>query len=389
MRKKKIAIIGRGTAGSLASSHISTYSSDEIIWYHDSNVSRQSVGEGSTVPLPVLLYDSYGFNFQDIKKIDGTFKRGIKKENWGGSGDFMHPFPLAASGIHFNATKLQDYIHQKLEKKIQIIDKNIIDPQDLDVDYVLDCSGKLPPFNEAIKASSIPLNAAHIVQCYWDKPQFDYTLTIARPYGWVFGIPLQNRCSIGYLYDKNINTLEEVKEDIKNIFKKYNLTPSDKVNNLNFNNYYRKQNYTNKVSYNGNSSFFLEPLEATSTGMMDTINRNFCNIVYNNKSIESANFTYHKNMVDTQRMIMLHYLAGSKFSTPFWEEAYKKSLTFLNNNLHQPDFLEIYNRSKEYSKRGFKSYIEPFNEIGQWAFASYNMHFEELDLYNKIDNILN
>jgi hypothetical protein len=42
--------------------------------------------------------------------------------------------------------------------------------------------------------------------------------------------------------------------------------PSDKTNHLEFQSYYKKNNFSSKVIYNGNSSFFIEPLEATSIG---------------------------------------------------------------------------------------------------------------------------
>jgi hypothetical protein len=92
-------------------------------------------------------------------------------------------------------------------------------------------------------------------------------------YGWVFGIPLQNRISIGYLYNSDINSIEDIKKDIQNVFDEYHLTPSEKTQNFSFNSFYRKNNFSSKVIYNGNASFFLEPLEATSTGLSTYIYR--------------------------------------------------------------------------------------------------------------------
>ena len=57
------------------------------------------------------------------------------------------------------------------------------------------------------------------------------------------GIPLQNRCSIGYMYNNKINSLEEVKEDVKNIFEEFNLQPSETTNAFSFKNYYRNTNF--------------------------------------------------------------------------------------------------------------------------------------------------
>jgi hypothetical protein len=92
-------------------------------------------------------------------------------------------------------------------------------------------------------------------------------------HGWIFGIPLQKRVSIGYLYNDELSSLEEVKKDVQNVFKEYQLKPSEITNHIKFESFYRKQNFNSKVIYNGNSSFFLEPLEATSTHMSANINR--------------------------------------------------------------------------------------------------------------------
>ena len=308
MHSKKIAIIGKGTAGSLAAANFSFNTPSEIIWYHDPHSPAQSVGEGSTLPLPLSLSQDLDFNYTSLKEIDGTFKHGIRKINWGGSGDFVHPFPLEASGIHFNASKLQNYIANHLKDKVKIIESRITSHEDIDADYIIDCSGKPLNYKEYNKIDAIPVNASYITPCYWDFPRFDYTLTIARPYGWVFGIPLQNRCSIGYMYNSKINTLEEVKEDVKEVFKQFNLTPGEGAKNISFENYYRKENFTDRVAYNGNASSFLEPLEATTIGTTIWNNEAAKGIVYGDISIDEANTDFLDHLKDVQNMIMIHYL---------------------------------------------------------------------------------
>jgi hypothetical protein len=387
--KKKIAIIGRGTAGSLAASHFSHHTSDEIFWYYDSNLQSQSVGEGSTLPFPESLHSNLGLKFSDLKEIDGVPKTGIHKIGWGGSGNFLHSFPVGTYGMHFNAVKFQDYVYKKIYSKVTAIDQNILNPLDIDADYIIDCSGAKFSKDKFNAADSMVVNASYITSCYWDYPKFTNTLTIARPYGWVFGIPLQNRCSIGYVYNKDINSLKEIKEDVKVIFEKYNLTPSNDVKSLSFQNYYRKENFTNQVSHNGNASFFLEPLEATSTGVMDGINRHTYDIIYDNLSVDTANAYYNHNFIGLQIMILLHYLSGSKFSTPFWDSAYQKAEKFLINNIPKTHFLEIYNYSKSLIKSNTFHINSTIPELGQWGVTNYNINLSGLDLYKKIDKLLN
>jgi|TARA_B100000035_G_scaffold217621_1_gene186609 hypothetical protein len=319
--KKKVAIIGKGTAGSQSVCHFLKYMPDcEIEWHFDPNIPVQSVGEGATLVLPRNLYKTLNFNYIDMKKIDSAVKLGIYKSGWGNNKeDYLHQFPPPEASIHFSATSLQDYVFEKVKDKVKILEHNV-ESNNVDADYILDCSGK-PESYEDFEQSTIPVNSAHVVNCYWEYPKFNYSLHIARPYGWVFGIALQNRCSIGYLYNRNINNLKEIKDDIKNVFKEYDLTPSDNVKNINFENYYRKNNYTDRVCYNGNSSFFLEPMEATSITTMDQIQRHCFDIWNNVMSVEDGNLAYKKFLKQIETMIMMHYFAGSNYDTEFWKFA--------------------------------------------------------------------
>ena len=393
MSKKKFTILGKGTAGCISLMQLkSKYPNAEVVWQYDPYTLPQSVGEGSVIGFPETLRDSMDWFYDDLKQIDGTFKHGIKKVNWGGSGDFFHPFPLHTCGIHFNANKFQSKILDKFQNQIKIIENKITDYSQIDSDHIIDCSGKPQTYNNYNNLNSIPVNSAFITQCYWDKPEFDYTLTIARPYGWVFGIPLQNRCSIGYLYNKNINTLEEVKEDIKEIFKQYNLNPSEDTKSLNFNNYYKKENFSERVTYNGNSSFFLEPMEATSIWMMMRINSYSFDRIDNKLSLEQINHFYDLSNKETENMIMLHYLAGSKFNTPFWKFAQEQAYKHISNNL-DGNFLQHIRVSNLYYKNQRTSVYPHFPEhtqvnYGSWNVESFNYNLKGLDLYNKLDSLI-
>jgi tryptophan 7-halogenase len=319
---KRLSIIGRGTAGCFAVTHFLKHTDWEIDWYYDPQIVPQAVGEASIMNFPVALADNIQFNYDDLISIGGFLKSGIYKDNWGDGHQFNHNFPMGAVAMHFNAVKLQDFIIEfaKKSSRIKIHEYNI-DHNMIDSTYIMDCSGKPKDYTEFIKSEYIPVNSVYVTQCYWDRPKFTHSLTIARPYGWVFGIPLQNRCSIGYLFNNNFNTIEEVKEDVINIFDEFDLTPSQDTNTFSFNNYYRKLNFTDRVVYNGNSSFFLEPLEATSISFMDSIQR-YAHDMWNNKaSIQDVNYSYRQRITEIETIIMLHYCSGSKFNTPFWEYA--------------------------------------------------------------------
>jgi tryptophan halogenase len=356
----------------------------ELELYYDSTIKPQPVGEGSTPTLPNCLWQNLEFTFDELQKVDGNIKYGIDKRNWGGT-DFVHPFYPPIVGYHFNAGKLQNFIFDKLKNDVKIIDKNVRH-QDIDADFVMDCSGKPNDYEDFNMSEYISVNAVYVTQCYWDYPTFNNTLTIARPYGWVFGIPLKNRCSIGYMYNHNINTLEEVKEDVKNIFEEFNLTPSDTTNAFTFKNYFRKQNFTERVIYNGNSSFFLEPLEATSIMVMDFINRGSYDVWTGKMSANKYNQSYLELLNEIEEMIMIHYYAGSKFDTPFWDFAKERGERCSKRMMNNPKFKFIYEMSKEKNPgEGLSAAVLNYAALIP---LSYKINLNGLNLYDKLDKLI-
>ena len=377
---KKLAIIGNGTAGSFATTHFIRHTNWEVDWYYDPNIPPQAVGEGSNLVMPRALHANLGFHHQDLDKVNGSFKNGIFKSGWGDGHDFFHGFMPPYVGYHFNANGLQKYILEKLStnSKLTVKEQNV-DNDIIDADFILDCSGKPVDYTDYNLLETIPVNSVHVTQCFWDYSQFQYTLTIARPYGWVFGIPLQNRCSIGYLYNNNINTLDEVKEDVKTIFEQYKLTPSNTTNSFTFKNYYRKKNFTGRVAYNGNASFFLEPLEATSISTMDAIQRRAFDVWDGNKTMYQANQEYLSLLKEIENVIMLHYYTGSVYDTPFWSMAKERGEKNFSLALTNPKFKRMIELSKIY-KHGDNDQ----QEYGSWGINAFYQNFTNLGLYKSI-----
>lgn len=379
---KKLAIVGKGTVGSLAIGNFLKDTDWEIDWIFDSNAPTTAVGEGTQAVVPAILWECFGWTWNDLHDIHSTVKTGVHKVNWGKKNKtFTHPFPTYVSGIHFNAIEFQEKVFKTISNnpRVNVIDKLVTDPHELDADHVLVCSGTPKDFSEYNIHNNIPVNSAYVTQCYWDNPRFDHTLTIARPYGWVFGIPLLNRCSIGYLYNKEITKLEDVKEDVKNIFKEYNLEPSNVTNSLSFKNYSRKKNFTNKVVYNGNASFFLEPLEATSTTQSYYVNRNAYALWNGLHGLNEAESTFKSNLSNIESMICLHYMAGSQFENEFWKYAQelgqnkikkeiKNKTIFIENLIHAMD----------------KNYEQQILDIGTWPRWSYDINTEHLGITDEL-----
>ena len=327
--------------------HFAKLNDVEVDWHFDPNIMPQAVGEGSTLTLPFRLQQSLNFSPRDFPKVDGTIKTGIYKKGWGTAGDpFVHDFPSPHTAMHFNANKLQDYVHEKLKPFVNIKEGNI-SVDEVDADFIMDCSGRPSDYSDFEMSKYIPVNSVYVNQCYWDAPKFTETLAIARPYGWVFGIPLKNRCSIGYLYNKDFNTLEEVQDDVKNVFAEFGLTPSSDTNSFSFHNYRRLRNFEGRVARNGNASFFLEPLEATSFTTADVVNCNAELIWLHGQPESSAESAYRSAIDAAERIIMMHYFSGSIYSTPFWDFAQARGELCMAECASVPSFKHMVSTSKE------------------------------------------
>lgn len=397
-RQRKLAVLGKGTAGVLAMAEILNrpefQNNTNFEWYYDSSIKPQAVGEGSTLAVPRALFGNLGFTHHDLHNIDGTFKHGIRKMNWcNDNKDFYHEFNPPGVGYHFNAVALQNYIFDLIKDKVTLCDGNITSDE-IDADYIIDCSGKPTDYSLFHEPKYIPINAAYVTQCFWDMPRFFYTLTMARPYGWVFGIPLRHRCAIGYMFNDKITDLNSIKEDVKNVFDEFNLTPSTTTNELHFKNYFRKTNFVKNIAYNGNASFFLEPLEATTLTGVDYVNKWACEIISNPNIIHSKNNMYKLRTINTERMIMLHYFAGSIFKTDFWDFAYENARLCIEEAVKDQDWMVMYEISKTANFKDPTANIKKLNseswvrvnseDWSDWSYYS-NLSNIGLNLYDKID----
>jgi hypothetical protein len=383
---KKLSIIGRGTAGCMALAHFLRWTDWEIDFYYDPDIKQQAVGEGTRVNVLISLYENIGFEYSDIDKVDATFKTGILKSGWSKGHEFFHAFTPPFVAYHFNAVKLQDYIINMFKDNSRVhIKETHVESNKLDSNFIMDCSGKSKDIDLFNEIDSIPVNAVYVTQCYWDSPKFNYSLTLARPYGWVFGIPLKNRCSIGYLYNHEISSLAEVQEDVKNIFKQYSLTPSQDTNNFKFTSYKRKNNYVGNVAYNGNASFFYEPLEATSISFMDDINRAAFDLWTGNKSLEAQHNGYQRSLNEIENMIMLHYFNGSIWDNAFWTHAKRNSEKNMLDALKNPIFKQMV---VDYLPNYRPSTSVLDNEYGSWNARNFYFHFKEFGIIDKLRGLL-
>ena len=366
MSKKRLSIIGRGTVGCLNALKFSNLGYD-IDWYHDPKKPTLAVGEGTDLVLPKFLYEEMGLNYENLFKLDAHYKQGIEKINWG-SESFTHWFGLGKMALHINANKLQDYIHQHIKDKVNVIEKKVDNKLK---SFTIDCSGTPPLLLDDFELTPIPVNKAYVVQCPWDKPTFNKTICIAKSYGWVFLIPLQDRCSVGYIYNSHYSQHENVQYELSSILKDYNLMAKE-GNIMSFENFYRKTNFSKNLVYNGNASFFLEPLEATSLNtsikIIDQTHKILCG---SNPEVE--NKKYINTLEETIDIIMLHYLIDPPVKSNFWGMANHKANTWFKS------------RYKNYPKIRLITQGDSLH-YATWFEDSFKQNLSGMNLYEKLNS---
>jgi len=295
----------------------------EIEWYYTSDKKPQPVGEGTTHTFPAHLEQTYGMTFSEMEEaFDATVKLGIHYERWNNVDRFTHGFDAAVHGMHLNAGKFQEYAFNSalILPNVTAIDKAATEDE-IDCDYIFNCSGRPASYKGYRKPKYIPVNTAYVTQCFWDAPQFFYTKTVAMKWGWVFMVPLRNRCSVGYLFNRDICSLDTVKEDVQRVFDWYKLQPSDVINHIEFDNYVKEQIITERTAYLGNAGFFLEPMEATTIdGILRAANAGM-QAMLTPRDTRKMNGEMQKFFGDVEQFIMLHYAAGGSEDSPFWEYA--------------------------------------------------------------------
>ena len=84
----KITVLGRGNAGVLTALHYSAYTQHfdnpvEVELIHDSEINPVPVGQATNLVVPILMWDTIGTSFTNLKDFSFTEKTGIMFENWG------------------------------------------------------------------------------------------------------------------------------------------------------------------------------------------------------------------------------------------------------------------------------------------------------------------
>ena len=368
MRRKKIAIIGAGSAACTTALHYYLYGKDifdKITIYYDPSSPIERVGQGSTLLFADKLYNAFGLNWYNNNLIKATPKNGILYENWGKKVDeIYHNFPMAFQAIHSVPELLSKLL---LECGLcNVVEKRIEDPEEeIDSDFIFDCRGKNNRDPEIYNQLISPLNHVILSRKNEVDLRMTHTRCVATPDGWTFVIPNSDSISYGYLFNKSITDIETAKNNFKELF---DVEPDI---DYHFDNYIAKNIFSGeRTILNGNRLSFLEPLEATSISFYDWVARSSWDYIVDGVGKDECNNSVQKEMNRIQTFILWHYQNGSKYDTPFWE--YAKSLPFNPDD----EFLKILDTTRK--KDLYFCRNEKENLYSQWTLNSFKVWEENI-----------
>lgn len=359
----KIAIIGKGTAGTIVASYLKDkFKNTQIDLYYTDTIKTIGVGEGGGPRLKKFLDHINIDETQFINKTNATKKWGILFEDWGYTRkEAIHHFtpPKEGYSYHFDAEKLQELLISG--KQIRLYNskvKNIYNKSqkgDVEIelesekrkyDYVVNASGfdkaehatepqkeeeKLLLCNEALLMQTD--NEQEKTRTYvYDNTEYDsLTLSKAMKHGWLFSIPLKNRTSYGYIYSNAHANAKDVRDEMLMTIAKIEKTPKYMTERVIKFKTFSKGKFCNKRVFEiGNRAAFAEPLEATA---IEFVLRECEEIEeylnsqneYNGKSEHEKEIIFNKNLDSEMERIALfigwHYSNGSIYKSKFWTEA--------------------------------------------------------------------
>jgi tryptophan halogenase len=334
---KKIAVIGRGTAGIQALCHLLAFVPNDFHIYsiYDPDIPFLGIGESTNPSFTSALF--YGLDFlisEDLASLGGTYKYGTKLVNWRHE-PFVNPFVSGFVGIHFDTFLLADFAYSRLHSlwrgKFSVLTGTVLslatrddfafvrlDDEELSFDYVVDCRG-LPENYAGYSFVNDAVNHCLVHNKRQPSLESSYTYHTATLDGWMFSIPLANRDSFGYLFNDSITDRNTARINFSN---EINISV-DALDDISygFKSFYSETLIEGRVIKNGNRAVFFEPLFANSLWIYDQINRITVDLVQENFSAEQLNRRFREKAKSVFDMICFYYHGGSIYNTDFWNYA--------------------------------------------------------------------
>jgi len=410
----KLAIVGKGTAGSVAAAYLkSQIENVDIDLYYSREIATIGVGEGGGPRLTSFLESISVDQHEFEQKTHATRKWGILFENWGTRpNQTIHHFHPARErySYHFDASQLHELILDK--QHVNIIEGNVeaITPassytampsisfsgREIFYDYIIDASGFVHKQQEADPVTARPLsdktlllaNRAYLVQTTsGGLTPFQYaisnhtyeslTLSKALRQGWMFVIPLKHRVSYGYIHNDSLSDMDAVVEELHQEITR--IDPAHSIiatRSLSFQSFTSSQFLDRGVFSIGNRAAFAEPLEATAIEFILRECAEICKLftrdsIYRDCNKDSEQELFNNRLNDEMQRIALfigwHYSNGSIHTSDFWTRS-KEHYQLMRTELISSEIVSEFDNwlaSISYTRKC------PENPFFGWSFKSF------------------
>jgi tryptophan 7-halogenase len=193
-------------------------------------------------------------------------------------------------------------------------------------DLFLDCSGFRGLLIEQVLESGfedwsawLPCDRAFAVACESSGDFQPLTRSTARPAGWQWRIPLQNRTGNGYVYSSaHVSDDEAAATLLANL----DGAPLADPRPLRFKAGHRRKAWIGNVVALGLAGGFLEPLESTSIHLVQSgvarLMTLFPTRRFDPLEVERYNRATTQEYVDIRDFLVFHYKATERDDSPFW-----------------------------------------------------------------------
>lgn len=252
---------------------------------------------------------------------------------------------------HFDAGEVVNFLSEySIERGVKHVRDKIVDVKKLEDgsiagvllenaellegDFFIDCTGQRAILiGDAMGVGYedwshyLPVDRAVTVLSELPESIPPYTRSIARPYGWQWCIPLQDRVGNGYVYSS-----ADLPDSDAESFLMNNISgaPINKPRVLRFQTGKRKKMWNKNCLAIGLSSGFLEPLESTSIHLIMKGALSFLQMFPSN-SISEATIKEYNRLMDIEYQcirdfIIIHYSLSDRKDTNFWRKMTEMSL---------------------------------------------------------------
>tara|TARA_B100001029_G_C15044459_1_gene446048 strand:- start:250 stop:1608 length:1359 start_codon:yes stop_codon:yes gene_type:complete len=359
---RKIAVVGASMEGFIQLALLvngrrwdgrEEYPDDEYVLIHDSDKVYPYLLHGVGQSFHETLEREIYFTKNWLRKYcNGVDNCGYKYVGWGNRTD--KNFLITGCGMSFDIEKFrQEFIKNGgdifgpnvtiKEERIDSFDAGVggCTINDVEYDYVIDCSQKNPLiFEDDYMTPSIEYTNSSIVI---EKPiegNFNTIIDYAAKCGHLMGIPLTNKQIWSYCYNDELNSKEEVEEDLASIFPDEDIT---KYKTYNHSWEPRVSNYVihpdnKRYIRNGTALINIEPC-LSQANYAEEMGTQICMYLYatSDRAREEHNhhmlLNYNNFILQTlQAFMAFSYQYGSRHEdSKFWDNAESKAVKYLES----------------------------------------------------------